>query len=282
MTQTHNLRKHIELPIGEHGIPQLIGRSWDINKPAGIILVIHGLGEHMGRYDSFATFFNQRNISVIGFDLPGFGQSPGKRGHGISIELMLSCLKAMVDYVASNYPTAPLHVFGQSMGGNIALNYQIQTADDRIQSYIIGSPWIKTAFEVSPLLIKVASVASKILPQITKSNDLIVEEISDLSSIVEAYKSDPLVNGRISLGFGYSMYLAANQLDAYTGPFNKPTYIAHAKNDKLTSFEATANFVKRNPAAITFKSYPDLKHELHNSSRSTDVLEAYYTWMNSI
>ncbi len=281
MTQIHNLRTNIELPIEERGITHLLGRSWDIDKPEGIILVIHGLGEHVGRYDSFATFFNQRNIAVIGFDLPGFGQSPGIRGHGVSIELMLHCFKAMVDYVSTNYPHVPLHVFGQSMGGNIALNYQLQSEDDRIQSYIIGSPWIKTAFEVSPLLIKVASVASKILPQITKSNDLIVEEISDLPNIVKAYKSDPLVNGRISLGFGYSMYLAANQLDAYTGPFNKPTYIAQAENDKLTSFKATAQFVKRNSAAITFKSYPDLKHELHNSSRSSDVLEGYYTWMNS-
>ncbi len=282
MSQTHNLRTNIELPLEDRGITRLIGRSWDIDKPDCIILVIHGLGEHVGRYDSFATFFNQRNISVIGFDLPGFGKSPGKRGHGVSIEFMLLCIKAMIDYVTSNYPQVPLHVFGQSMGGNIALNYQIQSKDDRIQSYIIGSPWIRTTSEISPLLIKVARIASNILPQITKSNDLIVEEISDLPSIVEAYKSDPLVNGRISLGFGYSMYLAANQLDAYTGPFNNPTYLAQAENDKLTSFEATANFAKRNSSATTFKSYPDLKHELHNSSRSTDVLEAYYAWMKSI
>ena len=262
---------------------QLFGQCWKSAKTDAVLVVIHGLGEHIGRYESFAQFFNKKNITVLGTDLTGFGKSPGKKGHGIDITEMKSIVKANVSYAASQFPNIPIYIFGQSMGANIALNYQLTELDERVDGYIAASPWIQTGSPLSPLLISAAKVLSKIAPKVTKSNDLVVEGISDLDSEVKLYVNDPLVHDRISFGFGYSMYLAAEFLNNYSeGGVKVNTLLSHSKDDILTSAAASSAFAKRNPNKLAFIEKDHLHHELHNSSQRNKILEEYYSWIHKM
>ena len=258
----------------------LFGQSWISERSEAILVIVHGLGEHIGRYKPFAEFFNTKNITVLGADLTGFGQSPGKKGHGVDIAEMKSIVKAKITYAAAQFPDIPIYVFGQSMGANIALNYQLTESDQRVAGYIAASPWIQTGSPLSPLLIKAAKVLSKIAPKVTKSNELIVEGISDLESEVKLYVDDPLVHDRISFGFGYSMYLAAEFLNNYSeGGVKVNTLLSHSKDDILTSAAASSAFAKRNPDKLEFIEKEHLHHELHNSSQRSKILEEYYSWI---
>lgn len=259
----------------------LFGQCWKSEKSEAVLIVIHGLGEHIGRYEPFASFFNTKNITVLGADLTGFGKSPGKKGHGVDLAEMKSIVNAKVSYAESQFPNIPIYIFGQSMGASIALNYQLTELDTRVKGYIAASPWIQTGSPLSPLLIGAAKVLSKIAPKVTKSNELIVEGISDLDSEVKLYVDDPLVHDRISFGFGYSMYLAAEYLNNYSeGGVKVNTLISHSKDDILTSAAASREFAKRNPNKLEFIEKDYLQHELHNSSQRNKILEEYYSWIH--
>lgn len=262
--------------------PELKGLIWDCPSPKAVLIIVHGMGEHIGRYEHVANHFNNRSIAVFGTDLTGFGMAHGKKGHGVSLLEMKHIVRAKVDYAAEHYPEIPIIIFGQSMGANIALNYQLSENDSRITGYIAASPWIQTGTPLSPILIFAASILSKIAPKVTKSNDLVVEGISDIELEVKKYTSDPLVHDRVSFGFGYDMFLGAELLDAYNeGSLKVNTLISHSKDDILTSAKASKAFAKRNPAKLKYLDWEKLGHELHNSSAKEEILHTYTSWVES-
>ena len=262
--------------------PELKGLIWDCPSPKAVLIIVHGMGEHIGRYEHVANHFNNRSIAVFGTDLTGFGMAHGKKGHGVSLSEMKQIVRAKVDYAAEHYPEIPIIIFGQSMGGNIALNYQLSENDSRITGYIAASPWIQTGTPLSPILIFAASILSKIAPKVTKSNDLVVEGISDIELEVKKYTSDPLVHDRVSFGFGYDMFLGAELLDAYNeGSLKVNTLISHSKDDILTSAKASKAFAKRNPAKLKYLDWEKLGHELHNSSKKEEILNTYTSWVEN-
>lgn len=262
--------------------PQLQGLLWDCTSPKAILILVHGMGEHIGRYEHVAKHFNDRSIAVFGTDLTGFGMAHGKKGHGVNLLEMKHIVRAKVDYAAEHYPAIPIIIFGQSMGGNIALNYQLSENDSRVSGYIAASPWIQTGTPLSPVLIFAASILSRIAPKVTKSNDLVVEGISDMEIEVKKYISDPLVHDRVSFGFGYDMFLGAEYLDSYNeGSLKVNTLISHSKDDILTSAKASKAFAKRNPAKLKYLDWENLGHELHNSSKKAEILNTYSSWVES-
>lgn len=262
--------------------PELKGLIWDCPSPKAVLIIVHGMGEHIGRYEHVANHFNNRSIAVFGTDLTGFGMAHGKKGHGVSLLEMKHIVRAKVDYAAEHYPEIPIIIFGQSMGANIALNYQLSENDSRITGYIAASPWIQTGTPLSPILIFAASILSKIAPKGTKSNDLVVEGISDIELEVKKYTSDPLVHDRVSFGFGYDMFLGAELLDAYNeGSLKVNTLISHSKDDILTSAKASKAFAKRNPAKLKYLDWEKLGHELHNSSKKEEILNTYTSWVEN-
>lgn len=260
--------------------PVLPGICWKSEQSKAVLIIVHGMGEHIRRYAHFGKLFNENNISVLGVDLRGFGKAPGKKGHGVDINEMKLILKAKLSYAEEQFPNVPIIVFGQSMGGNIALNYQLTESDPRAKAYIAASPWIQTAEPLSPLLIRAASILSKIAPKVTKGNELDVKGISDLDNEVEKYVNDPLVHDRVSFGFGYSMFLSAEFLNQYAeGGTKVDTLLTHSNDDFLTSAKATKAFASRNPDKLHFLEKDGLLHELHNSSKQKDVLNEYLQWV---
>jgi acylglycerol lipase len=263
--------------------PDLPGFWWKCGSPKAALIIVHGMGEHVGRYAHVASFLNKKSISVLGVDLTGFGNAHGKKGHGKDILEMKSILQAKISFVKKQYPDLPIFVFGQSMGANITLNYQLTELDDRVTGYIAASPWIQTGKPLSPLLISAAKVLSKILPKVTKSNELDVQGIANLQTEIDKYIDDPLVHDRVSFGFGYSMFLSAEYLNNYDkGGVHTPTLIAHSKDDILTSAKASKEFCVRNPKNLVFLEKNGLKHELHNSDIKEEILKEYYEWIEEL
>ena len=124
-------------------------RSWPSNNdPTYNIIIIHGLGEHSGRYKEFASFFMKKNIGVFSFDLIGHGKSDGLKGHISNIKDFTNSIEDVLIEVRRRYINTPIILFGHSLGGCLALNYLIERKSKEISLAIISSAWIETEIQI--------------------------------------------------------------------------------------------------------------------------------------
>jgi len=171
-------------------------RRWDVESPKAAICLVHGLGEHSGRYEHVAKFFNRNNISFSAFDLRGHGRSEGRRGHA-EYEKLLDDIEL---FLQSCEYSCPKIIYGHSMGGNLALNFLLRRDAD-VAGGIISAPFLRLPKELPKYLYFVLKILNVIAPSIQLSNGINPELISRDEEVVKNYISDPLVHNKISPRF---------------------------------------------------------------------------------
>src|SRR5512133_1011969 len=122
-----------------------------------MIILVHGLGEHIKRYSHWIEMFNNEGIGFVGVDMPGHGRSPGRRGHIASFALISEMIDILVDTSRKTFPGIPLYIYGHSLGGGLVLNYLVRT-NPRVSGAIVTSPWLKLSFEPPRVKLLLASM----------------------------------------------------------------------------------------------------------------------------
>jgi alpha-beta hydrolase superfamily lysophospholipase len=248
-------------------------RSWFTSQsPKGVICIIHGLGEHSGRYDHLAKGFNTAGYNVFALDLRGHGKSEGKRGHTPSFDHWMSDIDLFMKEIRQKCPTCIFHLYGHSLGGNLALNYLLRYPP-AIKSAIISSPALELAFKPNTFKVILAKLIKSIFPSLTMATKLNTNHLSKDSDIIEKYNKDPLVHDRLSVSAFTNMInggkFALNQVDKLI----IPTLLMHGLEDKITDHKATQKFAKQNSNTCKIKLWAKDFHELHNDSNKKQVLE---------
>lgn len=263
--------------INKGGI-RIFHRHWSLTNPIAVVCLVHGLGEHVGRYEHVADFFSTNNIATFGFDHQGHGKSGGKLGHALGLVSMMDDIQGLLDKAIEAYPQKPIFLYGHSMGGNLSLNFVLRRKP-KIAGLIATAPWIRLPKPPSKLLVGFAKLMKHVLPKLTQPNGLDVNGLSKDLKVVEAYKKDPLVHDRISVLVGAELLEGAQYLDDYQGGSPCPTLLMHGLADPITSAVGTAAFAERNPQKMTWKAWPDLKHEIHNEPQQGEVLTYLVEWI---
>lgn len=248
------------------------------NQDNAIIVLIHGLGEHIGRYETWAEKFSQYNYAVCGIDLPGHGQTKGRRGHISSIHKVYDILDDFIFKVKEIHPQKPIILYGHSMGGNIAGNYVLERNPD-IKALILSSPWLKLAIQPPVFKFWLAKWMYKIFPSFPDSTRLDPNFISRIPEEIQKYKNDKLVHGSITPGLFVPIYLNGLSLLKKANKFKIPTLIFHGTGDKLTSAKASKEFAEQNEL-IDFKSYEGGYHELHYDLCREELFEDILDWLS--
>jgi alpha-beta hydrolase superfamily lysophospholipase len=246
----------------------------------GVICLIHGFGEHVGRYVHVADFFNKNGYAFIGMDSRGHGQSEGKRGHTPQFEAYLNDIQLFLNEIKLKYKNLPVFMYGHSMGGNLVLNFVIKRHPD-IVGLVVTGPLIQLAFKPKPGTITLGKIMRTIYPTLTLPGGVVPDYISKDPSVVEAYKNDPLVHGSITAAGGIGLSEAAAWLDTYNGKLDVPALIMHGDEDKLTAQPASEAFAKRVKGDITYKIWRGMYHEIHNEPDKIQVLTYALGWMDS-
>jgi lysophospholipase len=166
---------------------------WPVKSKKAKLIVVHGLGEHIARYDVISKDFNDAGIEMVGFDQRGHGESPGKKGHVDSFDLFIKDLRAFVEKEEED---VPLFMLGHSLGGLIAARYA-QEYPETLNGLILSSGAF-TSNNVSSALKLLVKVFSAIFPTITFSNGIDPATLSRNDDIVKEYEKDPLVHSKIS------------------------------------------------------------------------------------
>jgi len=243
-----------------------------------VICLVHGLGEHSGRYAHMAKFFVGKDYAVVAFDLRGHGNSDGKRGAIPNYDLLLQQVDRGLEECSKRFPGERKFLYGHSLGGNIVTVHTL-TRNPRILGSIVSAPWLRLVQEVPKSKIMQARIANYVWGGYTEKNGLDVNHLSKDPNVVQAYVDDPLVHNKISARlFLYATTWGEQALvDAHH--LGIKMLLMHGTADQMTSHDASAFFAKEAPDFVTFKSWQGLYHELHNEPEKMQVFNTALNWM---
>jgi acylglycerol lipase len=243
-----------------------------------VVVLIHGLGEHIQRYEHWSDLFNRERIAFTGVDLPGHGRSEGKRGHIKSYRLLDEMITILLDSCRKTFTGIPVYIYGHSLGGGIVLNYLLKY-NPRIRGAIVTSPWLRLSFEPAKSKVILASVMKYILPGLVQPSGLNVSHISHDPAVVEKYKNDPLVHDKISVSlFDGAMKAAKYSLDN-ASELKVPLLLLHGNDDQITSPEGSREFSQKSGKSV-LKIWEGGYHELHNEPFKDEVFKFIINWIN--
>ncbi|MBX2842404.1 MAG: lysophospholipase [Flammeovirgaceae bacterium] len=242
------------------------------NYPKAIICLVHGFGEHQDRYQHVAEFFTKKDIGIFTYDQRGHGISEGKRGHTPSFRQLMEDLDQMLDLVIQKFPDLPIFLYGHSMGGNVVLNYNLHY-QKKLKGIIATSPWLGLAFQPPKIKVALGKIVNSIFPKFTEELTIDSGHISRDKKIVEMYKNDPLVHGKITVrAFLEIQHAGENAIEnAYMQ--ERPLYLCHGTADKVTSALASETFAKNAGSLVKFQLWEDCFHEIHNEPEKEKLFE---------
>jgi alpha-beta hydrolase superfamily lysophospholipase len=256
-------------------------RSWlSNNDPIYNIIIIHGLGEHSGRYKEFASFFIKKNIGVFSFDLIGHGKSDGLKGHISNIKDFTDSIEEVLIQVRKRFINTPIIIFGHSLGGCLALNYLIERKSKEISLAIISSAWIETEIQIPKYLLIIQKVIHILFPKVRLSNRLDTKDLSKDIKIIDKYKNDPLVHDRISLNLLSEINKTIEKIKNKDYNIEIPVLIIHGKKDKIISYKGS-ELISKKIKDSKLKLYDNVYHEPHNDNEKKEILEYYYDFIKN-
>ena len=272
------MEKELGLPWSGRG--ELFCRVCAPESPRGALAIVHGYGEHSGRYREFARWLAARGWLVAACDLPGHGKSPGRRGHIRSFSDYLAAVKALLAEVRRAVP-APVFLLGHSLGGLIAARY-LQLQPGAAAGLILSSPFFGLAMPVPAWKRTLARMLSRLCPAASLPSGIRPEDLSHDPEVVEAYRGDPLVH-RAATARWFTEVLAAQAAALREAEkIQVPLLIIQGEEDRLAEVAATRRFVARSRAPdLTFRLYAGLYHETLNEVGKERVWQEVLDWLEA-
>ena len=246
----------------------------------GVVLLVHGLGEHAGRYDHVAHRLNDWGFAVRGYDQYGHGESGGPRGGLPTDTRLLDDLSDIVDSTRLRMsPKTPLILLGHSMGGLVAARF-VSLAVRPVDALVLSSPALDPGLSaVQKFLV---SVLPKIAPDLRVGNGLDASLISHDPAVVAAYRDDKLVHDRISGRLARFIADAGPATVALAPNWKVPTLLLYAGADKLVNPQGSRAFAAAAPKqVVTAHCFETLYHEIFNELDAEPVFAELKAWLDA-
>lgn len=253
--------------------------------PQANLAVVHGIGEHSGRYANFAAWFAPQGFAVYAFDLRGHGQSPGLKGHAAHWSDIRKDVGAFLNHVKQRDANSPLFLIGHSMGGLTVLDYALRDDVAALKGVVASGPALGSAEKLSPIQRILIKMLSPLLPRVQLDNGLDVNGLARDPDVIRLYRDDPLVHSKITPRLASEMFKTASdcQVHANEWPAGLPLLIVHGGADAICPPQASARFFA-NVAAHnkTRREYEDYLHEVFNEIGRESVLQDVQDWLETL
>lgn len=251
-------------------------------KPKAIVCLVHGLGEHTGRYAHVGKALNDAGYALFGFDLRGHGQTGGPRGHFPSLDAVMQDIRQFVQFQSQNHPGLPLFLYGHSLGGLLTLTYTLQFPEG-LQGVIVTGAGLRSALQEQKGKIAMVKLLGSLMPSMIIKSELESAALSRDADVVQAYVDDPLVHDKASLGLGKAGLSAIDLCFARAGTFKPPLLIMHGKADRITYPSGSEDFARlagETNQDVTLKLWEGMYHEIHNEPEKEEVFKVMIEWMD--
>ncbi len=258
---------------------RIYARGWlPEGDPWAVVCLVHGLGEHSGRYAHLARRLTGDGFALLSFDLRGFGRSQGRRGHTPGYDSLMDDVGRLLGEAEGRFPGRRRFLYGHSMGGNLVINYALRRRPP-LAGVIASGPWFRLAFDPPASKLKVGRVMNSLWPTFTQASGLDSAALSRDPEVVKAYNSDPLVHRLISARLFTCVFEAGIWALDHAAEFGLPLLIMHGGADRITSPEASRLFAGRVTGPCQFKLWDGFYHEIHNEPEKEEVFNYLVSWL---
>jgi len=273
--------KHGEGTFEGHGGVKLFYQCWLPDAvPKAILLVVHGLAEHGGRYVNLVNYLVPKGYAVYAVDHRGHGRSEGIRAYVDNFDDYLIDLKKFLGVVRGEHKDSKIFLVGHSMGATIATAYAIENQEE-LAGLILSGASLTATTSVSPLLLAMAGVVSALLPKMGVTV-LDASAISRDQAVVDAYVNDRLVyRGKIPARLGAELTRMWKELPEKVPQIKLPLLIMHGSADRLADPAGSKLLYERASSEDkTLKLYDGFYHEVFNEPEHKQVLADVESWLD--
>ncbi|MHA1763006.1 MAG: lysophospholipase [Promethearchaeota archaeon] len=260
---------------------KLFYQVWFPDNPKAIILIVHGFGEHSGRYKNVVDALLPEGYALYAFDLRGHGKSEGITNYVDSFDQYIDDVKTFHDLIRKTHPDLPLFLLGHSMGSCIA-SYFTSKYEDLLKGLILSGCGVRVGEGVNPFLKLLAGVISKIAGKSTIDTKLDPNSLSHDLSVVKAYVEDPLVHHeKISARLAHELMNRFGKITLVVSKIRIPVLIQSGSEDKAA--QGIKDLIKElKTDNFTCHVYDGLYHEVYNeiAEKRKVVLEDLKNWLN--
>ncbi len=262
---------------------ELFYQAWlPERKPRAIVVIVHGVLEHCGRYMNLVNTLVPKGFGFFGFDLRGHGRSQGQRGHINHFSEYREDLRTFVELVHKRQPGVPVFLYGHSLGAMIIADL-IEHFQDGIVGAVLSAGSFKLTGTTSPLLVLMAKVMSRLLPIFSMDLQLDVSALSRDPVDRAKRASDPLIKKMVSARWGTEYLCTINEVWENVGKIQIPLLIVHGEDDKIGYAEGAREFFNKIKFKDkTLKIYPGAYHEVHNDFGWQTLTKDLETWLKNI
>jgi alpha-beta hydrolase superfamily lysophospholipase len=258
---------------------EMYARGWKPDAPKAVVVLVHGHGEHVNRYNHVAEAFTQAGYAMQGFDLRGHGQSAGQRGHTPAYENLMDDIADFISDAQKRYPGLPVFLYGHSMGGNQVINYVLRSPNV-LKGVIATGPWLKLAFDPPAAQVLVVKALNSIAPSFSLASGLSQASLSRDPEVVSKYAADPLVHNKISPRLYSSIYKSGLWALEHAAGLKIPMLLMHGSGDLITSAPASQEFVAKAGKLVTLRIWDGFYHEIHNEPEKAEVIQVMIDWLD--
>lgn len=249
--------------------------------PWAALTITHGFGAHGGRFAGLGTSLASMGIALNAIDLVGHGRSPGRRGCIESFDQLLDEVEASLEHAEELFANTPQFLFGQSMGGNLALNLVLRRPDfcDRLHGVIAGSPMLRPAKMPKERIMDAGRWLAKKVPNLRIKASVEVSKLSQDRRAQDEYLRDRYCHSAMSLR------LAANIVDSglwaieNASKLEHPVLLMYGSDDTLVCPNAIQEFANAATDFAQVKVWTGCRHELHEDIQRERMFAYLSAWM---
>ena len=247
--------------------------------PRALVLVVHGILEHAGRYAEMASHLNRAGIAVWGVDLRGHGRSSGSRVWASHFDRYVDDVSLVLSEARAVHPDLPIFLFGHSMGGLIVLQPRFAELSSAV-GLIASAPAIHVADEFIPWLRKLAAFGSRWFPWARLAR-MGSSTMSRDEEVIAEYRSDPLVyHGRIPTRTGAEIIRVGDETRQGAAGIRLPLLVLQGTADAVVLCEATERlFQETGSGDKTLRLYPGLYHDLPREPEKEEICAEIANWV---
>ena len=244
-----------------------------------MVLIVHGLGEHSGRYERLAQRLVDAGNCVRAYDQYGHGQSQGPRGgmdHAKRFTLDLA--HVLNQTITSLSQDTPLILLGHSFGGLVAAHF-IAEKRARVQALVLSSPALDPG--LSKVQKGLVATLPRVLPNLRVKNGLPLKYLTHDQTVIDAYRADPLVHKMVSARLARYIADAGPATVAKAAEWTVPTLLMWAGEDRFVAPAGSRAFAAHAPKAVVQSTeYAELYHEIFNEQHAEPVYAELLGWLD--
>jgi alpha-beta hydrolase superfamily lysophospholipase len=276
------IMKYSEGRFAASGGLELFTRSWcPDTAPRALLAIVHGAGDHSGRFERLVQPLVAQGFAAEGFDLRGFGRSPGKKGHINAWDDYRQDVRLFQQVLSRRFPGTPLFLFGYSLGAAIVLDYVLHHPQGLYGAILSGTP-IEPVGVATPLQIALARLLSRAWPGFTIRRGGDIHGVTRDAQVIAALQADPLHHDLVTARWGTEAMALTKWMGGQAGSVRLPLLFIHGEADPFNAVAGVQRFYAQIPFPDkALKIYPGSRHETHNDLDHAQVAADMIQWMEA-